>query len=458
MKIIILGAGQVGYNIARYLANEENDVTVVDQSAELLRKISDSLDVQPICGYASFPEVLDKAGASQADLLIAVTGSDEVNIVACEVANSLFKIETKVARIRSQNYLNPYWSELFSPYRLAIDVVISPEIEIAKAINQSIRIRGAYDVIPITGSLTKVVGVHCISPSAIINTPLRLLPTTLPHIDIAIGCITRGSKTFIATPDDQLMAGDDVYFLAHIDHIPAIMAAFGYHSLESRHCLIIGAGNIGLMLAHEIESHQSTMITKLIERRPQRAELAARQLKRGEVLCGDGLDLEVLNEANVSHTETIVCVTEDDKVNILSALLAKRQGVNRALVLLNNMEYAPLVTSLGVDAVISPKAITVSTILHHIRQGSIRSIRSLRDGFAEIIEADVQESSNVVGLSVQDIQIQGSILVMALTREDKAFILPRSQIIRSNDRLVILVKQDAIKKIEKLFLCRTSYL
>jgi trk system potassium uptake protein TrkA len=458
MKVIILGAGQVGFNIAKYLAVEENDVTIVDQSAELLRKIGDTLDVQPVVGFASHPDVLQQAGAADADLIIAVTGSDEVNIVACEVANSLFHVETKIARIRNQNYLDPYWSNLFTSGNLAIDHIISPEVEVAKAISRSIKVTGAFDVIPLCGNQVKVIGVRCMSNAPILNTPLRLLPGLFPKLELVIVCIVRGVDVFIPTGDHQMLPGDEVYFIVSQGQTSSAMEAFGFADTAGHRVIVMGGGNIGMTLVADIEQNQPDVITRIVEKNQARAEYVARHLKQTEVLCGDVLDAEVLSEANVQSAGTIVAVTDDDKVNILASLLAKRNGASQALILLNNMAYSSLVTSLGIDAVISPQAISVSTILQHVRQGRIRSAHSLRDGSVEIIEAEARETSHIIGLTVDDINIKGAIMVAALVREDEITVAPTRLSIRVSDRLILAVSKEAVKKVERLFAVRPSYL
>jgi trk system potassium uptake protein TrkA len=458
VKVLILGAGQVGYSIARYLAFDENDITVVDQDADVLKRISDKLDVQPVLGFASHPDILKQAGVEEADLIIAVTGSDEVNMIACEVAHSLFNVETKIARIRNQSYLKSAWSGLFHPQRLAIDVIISPETEVAKSLSRSTRIPGAFDVINLVQDRLKAIGVRCMASSTLINTPLRLLPTLLPNVDLAVICVNRKGAVFVPTQADILEAEDEVYLVTHSENIPEIMRAMGYHETEGRRIIIVGAGNIGKTLALEIEATQPDVKIKMIERNYERSELAARTLKNAEVLNGDALDYDVLTEANVQNCETVIAVTHDDKVNILASLLAKRSGAQRSLTLLNNMNYASLVTSLGVDAVINPRAITVSTILQHVRQGHLRSIHTLGDNYAEVIEAEARETNHIIGLSIEDITIKGTVMVAALVRGNDVHLMPERMIISVGDSLILVAKKEAIQKIERLFSIRPSYL
>ncbi len=458
MKVVIAGAGRVGFNLAKYLAVGANDVTIIDQSEELLRQISDSIDVQPIVGYASHPEVLERAGAQEADLFVAVTASDEVNIVACEVASSLFNVQRKIARIRNQSYLDPNWVSLFRPAHLAIDYIISPEVEVAKALSRSILVHGAFDVTSLLEEHVKMVGIRCSQLSQILNTPLRLIPGLFPKLHFVIACIYRDGELFIPLGDEQILLNDEVYFIADRDQIPQIMEAFNFQLHYGRRILIMGGGSIGLTLAIEIEKNLKNFSTKIIEKNPKRAEHVARHLKTTEVLCGDILDVNLLNEANVRDAETIISVTDDDKVNILASLLAKKEGGMRAMTLLNNMDYSSLVISMGVDAIISPHSITVSSILQYVRQGQLRSVHSIRNGDVEVIEAEAQESSNAIGLSIEDINIKGQVMVAGLKRGPQTHILPPKTTIRVGDRLILIVDKDSINKIERLFATRLSYL
>jgi len=457
MKVVILGAGQVGYSIARYLATEENDVTVVDQSAEVLRRISDKIDVQPVVGFASHPNVLQKAHAENADLLIAVTASDEVNMVACEVAHSLFGVKTKIARIRHQNYLSAENATHFRQ-NMSIDVTISPEVEVAKSLARSTKIAGAFDVIALAFDRIKVIGVRCHARSPILNTPLRLLSTQFLQLDIIIMCICRGERKFFPGRDDVLESDDEVYFMVRQGDVTAAMEAFGYFSEEKRKLIIVGGGNIGLGFAQELEAQRGDIKVKIIEKNTERSQEIARILKSTEVLNGDALDFDVLAEANVEEAETILALTDDDRVNILVSLLAKRQGAKRATSLLNKMTYAGLVTSLGVDAIISPRVITVSTILQHVCQGRIRVIYALAAGYAEVIEAEARETSYIIGLTVDDITVRDSIYVMAIIRSNEILLSPRRLIVSVGDTLILMVKRDFARKVEKLFSVRPSYL
>ena len=326
MKVIICGAGQVGYNIARYLALEDNEITVVDQSSELTQTISDSLDVKALVGFASHPNVLSQAGAESADMIIAVTQSDEVNMVACQVAHSLFNVTTKIARIRQQGYISPKWSNLYTRDHIPIDVVISPELEVARAISRRLQAPGAFDMISLVDDKVKLIGVRCDNNCPVVNTPLRQLTQLFPDLNVMVVGVARENDNRIPGPDDFMLPGDEVYFVVNSEHVERAMAAFGHEETEARRVVIFGGGNIGQFLAKEIEENYPTVNLKVIEQNKQRSENVARTLNHSVVLNGSVLDREILEEANVFNAETVVSVTNDDETNIMSSLLAKKNG------------------------------------------------------------------------------------------------------------------------------------
>lgn len=457
MKVIVCGAGQVGSNIARYLASEGNNVTVIDQSAELIQKISDTLDVQAMVGFASHPNVLEQAGAADADMIIAVTLADEVNMVACQVANSLFNVPTKIARVRHQSYLQPIWADLFSRDHLPIDVIISPEIEVARAVARRLQVPGAFDMIPLADGKVRVVGVVCTESCPIINTPLRQLTGLFPDLNIEVVAIVRNEKPIIPSGDDQMLAGDEVYFVADTNHVGRAMAAFGHEEPEARRVIIIGGGNIGLCLAEEIEEKHAQVSARIIEVDRKRAQHVAQRLSRTMVLHGDGLDPDILEEANVRASETVVAVTNNDEGNILASLLAKRYGCERAITLINKTTYQPLVHPLGIDAVVSPRSITVSSILQHVRRGRIKAVHSLREGFAEVIEAEALETSALVNQPLRDIRLPAGVIVGAIVRGSEVIIPRPSTVVKPNDRVIILAEVGQVKKVEKMFAVRLEF-
>jgi trk system potassium uptake protein TrkA len=457
MKVVICGAGQVGTSIAQHLASENNDVTVIDQDANLVQRISETLDVRSIQGLASQPNILEQAGAKDADMLIAVTFSDEVNMVACQVGHSLFNIPTKIARVRQQEYLKPIWGDLYSRDNMPIDVIISPEREVARAIGRQLQVPGAFDVVPMADGLIQVVGVRCGEDCPIINTPIRQLTQLFPDLNIVIVGIIRNDKGIVPKTDDQMLAGDQVYFICDATHLGRAMASFGHEDEEGRSVIIAGGGNIGLTLAEEIELEHAGVRAKVIEFDKERAKYVAQALDHTMVLNGDILDLEILEEANVSETETFVAVSNDDEVNIIGSLLAKRAGAKRTVALINKHSYAPLVTTLGIDAVINPRVITVSSILQHVRRGRIRGIYSVREDFGEVIEAEALETSPLVGKPLRDARLPPGVIVGAILRHETVIVPRGATVINAHDRVVLFATYEAVKKVEKLFAVRLDF-
>jgi trk system potassium uptake protein TrkA len=457
MKVVVCGAGQVGSAIARYLSREENDVTVIDANPQIIRQITETLDVQGIVGYASHPDVLERAGAADSDLLIAVTHADEVNMVACSIAHSVFEVPTKIARVRAQTYLDPRWVEYVHRSDVGIDAIISPEIEVARVVARRLEIPGAFDTIALADGRVTLIGVRCGADCPVTDTPLRQLTELFPDLHISVVAINRNDTKIVPSADDIMMAGDDVYFVADSRHLGRALAAFGHEEPEARRIIIVGGGNIGQFLGRLIEDENLASEVRMIEIDRNRAELAAQSLKRTIVLQGDALDPEILAEANVRATETVIAVSNDDEVNILASLLAKRYGAQRSVTLINKMTYGPLLGSLGIDAVVSPRAITVSTILQHVRRGRIRSVHTLADGFAEIIEADALETSKLIGVPLKEAHLPPGILVGSIIRGDE-IITPRGDsVIEVGDRVVIFAVADAVKHVEKLFSVRLEF-
>ena len=360
MKVIVCGAGQVGFNIAKHLAHQKNDVTVIDRSPELVRKIGEQLDVQAIQGYASDPDLLNNCNAENADMIIAVTHSDEVNMIACQVAHTLFNVPTKIARVRNQAYLRPTWRDLFGRDNLPIDVVISPEIEVATSLMRRLDAPGAFEIIPFADDKVRMIGVRLRDECPVINTPLRQLTELFPDLSITVLAIIRDRKMFVPTPDDHLEARDSIYFAIDEAHVHRSLAVFGYEEPEARRIIIIGGGNVGMFLANKLEESDQPHSVKLIERDAKRAEYIAEKLPGTVVIKGDGLEVEILEEANAAEADAIVAVANDDEVNILSSLLAKRMGAKRAVTLINNQIYGPLLGSLGIDVYVDPRETTVS--------------------------------------------------------------------------------------------------
>lgn len=457
MKVIVCGAGLVGTTIARQLAAEGNEVTMIDSSPERAQKAAESYDLRGIVGHASHPDVLEQAGAADTDMLIAVTFADEVNMVACEVAHALFNVPTKIARIRAQSYLKPEWSDLFNEKHISIDYIISPEIEVARAIHRRILTPGAFDMIPFAGDRLRLIGVRLSEECPVLNTPLRQLTELFPDLGVNVCGIIRNGHMIVPGADEHLEVNDEIYFIALAEHVQRGMRLFGHEEREARRIIISGGGNIGLFLAREIEATQPSVILKIIEASKERAEYIAGQIRNGVVLNGDALDMEILSEAKVGASEAIIALTNDDEVNILTSLLAKRAGCERALTLVNNPAYENLIGSLGVDVVVNPRSTTVSSILQHVRRGRIRGVYSLRDGAAEVMEAEAVETSALVGQPLRDLDLPSGMMIGAIIRDDEVMIARGDSEIEAGDRIILFVRKDTVKKVEKLFAVRLEF-
>jgi len=458
LNIIILGAGQVGSTVATELAREEsNEITVIDINQTILSDLQDRLDLRTICGNASYPNMLEAAGADDADMLIALTNSDEINMVACQVAHSLFDIPTKIARIRSQSYLDQEWQRLFSREHMPIDVIISPEIEVARAIARRLELPGAFDVIPLADGKVSLIGVHCTDECPVLDTPLRQLTDLFPDLHIAIVGISRGGEGIVPSGDTEMRVGDDIYFVAETGHIPRAMPAFGHEETEARRVIIVGGGNIGLYLAQIVEKEYPHVSMKLIELDKKRAEFVAQTLERTVVINGNALDTEILEEVNARTAETVVAVSNDDEVNILASMLAKRYGCRRAVTLINKNTYDPLIGTLGIETVVNPRAITVSRILEHVRRGRIRSVHTLAEGFGERIEAEALETSSLVGVPLRDAKLPDGVVLGALVRNDEIIIPRGDTVVKAGDLVILFAASEAVKKVEKLFAVKLEF-
>ncbi len=457
MKIIICGAGQVGFNIAKHLAGEGHDITVVERSAHLIDKLKASLDVQVTRGHASHPDVLEAAGIADADMLIAVTQTDEVNMVSCQVAHSLFNVPTKVARIRAQSYLDPAWQELFSRNNLPIDVIISPEIEVARAVIRRLEVPGAFDMVPFAGDRVRIVGIKLNEDCPVVDTPLRQLTELFPSLNTVIVGVIRNEKLFVPTGSDQLLVGDQIYVTCDTKHMDRTLTVFGHEEQEARRVLLIGGGNIGLFVAQQFKKQYPKVNLKIIEMDAARAEHVAEQLDNVIVLRGDALDIELLREANVMETETVVSLTNDDEVNILSGLLAKREGASKAISLVNSQTYASLVGSLGIDVTVDPRETTVSSILQHMRRGRIRGVQSLSNGRAEVVEGEALETSPLVGKPLRDMRLPAGITIGVIIRGEQ-IIMPRgATVIEPKDRVIIFALAHLVKKVQDFFSVRLEF-
>jgi trk system potassium uptake protein len=454
MRVIVCGAGQVGSTIARHLALEGIDVTVLDLSPDQARRVDESYDVQGMVGHASHPEDLERAGARDADMLIAVTRSDEVNMVACQIAYSLFNIPRRIARLRHRGYLEPIWRGLYANDQLPIDVIISPEIEVASGIERRLKTPGAFDTVPLAGGRLQLLGIHCNTVScSVIGTCLRDLPVQMPDPGIAVVSIIRGGQAFVPRGDDRIEQGDDVYVIAEAAQVDRIMRIFGHAEVVARRIVIVGGGNVGLNLADRLSRSPQGLSLKIVEHSRERAEFIARELGDAAiVLHGDALEKEVLDEAHVSTAETVIAVTNDDETNIFASVLAKRAGCARAITLVNKSAYEPMLPALGIDAVVSPNEITISTILRHVRHRSISGLYTLREDFGEVIEATAQPGSQLVSGSLREVGMPDGMLIGAIVRNGGVIIPTGETRVHPGDSVIAMVTYRALRKAEAMLI------
>ena len=450
MKVIICGAGQVGWQIARHLSGEQNDVTVVDNNPDLVRRATDTLDVQGIPGHASYPDVLDRAGARDADMIIAATHSDEVNMVTCQVAHSVFSIPRKIARLRAQSYLTAIYSDLYRRDHMPIDVVISPEREVAEAALQRLSAPAAFDTETFLDGQVQLLGLTIEEDCPVINTPLRQLTDLFSTLRSVVVGVRRDGTLFAPEARDQLFVGDACYVIVHRDDIRRTLEVFGKQVQKQERVVIVGAGNVGLMVARALETRAERVRVKVIERDRKCAEHAAETLERTIVLHGDGLDSALLAEANIDRADAVLCVTDDDKVNMLAAVRAKAEGCPMAIALINDPTLVPLLEPLGVDAYINPRATTVSSILRHIRHGRVRAVYSIGDAEAEVIEAEVLSTSPIAGQRIRDVDFPEGVLVGAVLQQGKV-IKPTGELrIEAGDIIVLFSMAGDVAEVERL--------
>jgi trk system potassium uptake protein TrkA len=390
-------------------------------------------------------------------MLIAATYNDEVNMVACRIAHSVFKVPTKIARVRHQSYLDPRWSSFLAREHLPIDVIISPEVEVAKSIINRLRVPGAFNIIPMADGRVQLVSVICRPDCPLINTPMRHLTPMFPDLTIEVVAIVRGDTKIIPTGSDEMRPGDEVYFLTTSAHLPRAMAAFGYDEPQTRSVLIVGAGNIGRGLAEGLLKEMKGLSIRMIEQDPDRARAASESLAGVTVLEGDALHRHVLADAGVSTTEAVVAVMNHDENNILAALLAKQAGCEKTIALVNGQGLMSLVAGLGIDTIVNPRAVTVSTILQHIRRGRIKAAHSLRDGFAEVLEVEALDTSAVVNTPISEIRKPKGMIFGLIVRENEIIVPRPSSIIRPDDRVIILAAHDQVKTVELMFAVRPEY-
>ena len=457
MKILILGAGQVGSSAADHLSREEaNEVTVVDMRAEVLRELQDRLDIRTVVGHAAHPEVLARAGARDADIVIALTDSDETNMVACQVAYTLFHTPTKIARIRSAEYMNE--KKLFAQDALPVDVRISPEQLVCNYIEQLILYPGTLQVLEFADGRVRLVGVRVDKDGLLVGQQISALRQHIPNTEGRIAAIYREGKALEAEGDTVIEEGDEVFFIAARKDIRVFLSEMRKLEDPVRRVVIAGGGNIGLRLAMALEQ---TNQVKIIERDPQRARVISELLNKAIVLVGDAANEELLLEENIDNVDVFCGLTNSEEANILSAMLAKRLGAHKVMALINRPSYAELVESGTIDIAISPQQVTIGSLLAHVRRGDVVKVHSLRRGAAEAIEAIAHGEagkSRVVGKAIEDIDLPKGASIAAIVRADQVIIAHHDTVIEADDHVILfMADRRKIEHIEKLFQVGVSF-
>ena len=458
MNIIICGAGRVGFTIAKILSEQGHSITVIDQSSEDIQKIDDILDVKAIVGKATYPSILEKANASEADMIIAVTRNDEIKMLICQIAFTIFNVAKKIARIRSQDYLNPKFTRVYNKENLPIDVIISPEIEIAKSLQRKLEAPGALDNVPFANNKIRLIEILINEDCPLIDIKLNDLTKKFPKLDANILGVIRNDKFIILKKNDVMLKNDKAYVIINSSQMKDTLDAFGHNEKISNKILIIGGGNIGFNLAKNLEESFDSARVKIIEKNKERAELIASELNNTIVINGDALDEEILLEANLDEVETVLALTNDDEDNLMVSVLVEKftkdkseLNNKRTMALINKPNYSLLQSSLKIDDFIDPRMNTVSSILKHIHKGTIANAYSILNGEYEIIEAEIIETSELINKELKNSNLPDDIRIGAILRGDEV-IIPRSNFIfKKEDIIVLLAKKDFLHIVENMF-------
>ncbi|WP_415285277.1 Trk system potassium transporter TrkA [Candidatus Pelagibacter sp. Uisw_130] len=458
MNIIICGAGRVGFTIAKILSEQGHSITVIDQSSEDIQKINDTLDVKSIVGKGTYPSILEKANATDADMIIAVTRNDEINMLICQIAFSIFNVQKKIARIRSQDYLNPKFTKVYNKENLPIDVIISPEIEIAKSLQRKLEAPGSLDNVPFANNKIRLLEILIDANCPIKDIKLNELTKKFPKLNSNIMGVIRDEKFVLLKKTDLMLKDDKAYVVTNASQMNETLTAFGHTEKISNKILIIGGGNIGFNLAKNLEESFDSARVKIIEKDKERAELIASQLNNTIVINGDALDEEVLLEANLEEVQTVLALTNDDEDNLMVSVLVEKFAKDndelsdkRTMALINKPNYSLLQTSLKIDDFIDPRMNTVSSILKHIHKGTIENAYSILNGEYEIIEAEIIETSELVNKELKNSNLPDEIRIGAILRGDEV-VIPRSNFVfKKQDIVVLLAKKEFLHVVENMF-------
>ena len=452
MNIIICGAGRVGYTIAKLLSEQDHSITVIDQSSDDIQKINEDLDVKSIVGKATFPTVLEKANAEEADMIIAVTRSDEINMLICQIAFSVFKISKKIARIRSQEYLDTKFSKVYSIENLPIDVIISPEVEIAKSIQRKLEAPGALDNVPFADNKIRLLEIDVDENCPLVGIKLEDITKKFSKLEANILGVIRNEKFIFLKKKDVMKKQDKAYVIINSSQMQLTLDAFGHNEKISSKFLIIGGGNIGFNLAKNLENTMDAARIKIVEKNKERAEHIANKLNNSLVINGNGLDEDVLKEANIEDAETVLALTNDDEDNLMvSVLVEKFSKDKRTMALINKPNYSLLQNSLKIDDLIDPRMNTVSSILKHVHKGTIETAYTILNGEFEVIEAEIIDSSELINKELKNSNLPDDIRIGAILRKDDIIIPTSKFVFEKKDIVVFLAKRDQLSLVERLF-------
>ena len=453
MKVIIVGAGEVGFNIASHLALENKDVLVIDKSSDAIRRVSESIDVQVIHGSGSHPSVLEAAGVKESEILLAVTNSDEINLVACLVANIISPATKKMARIRDANY--DEYHETFREYAPHIDTIINPEIEVVKTIERLMSVPGAVEVDDFADGRVKFIGIYLDASARLAGVKLSEISSEIGKPIPLIAAIIRDEELIIPGGNDKLMPGDLIYFISEKHTFLDALAIFDKQVEPPRRILIVGGGQIGFRLAAILENQP--VYTKIIEKDPSRCTRLADRLNKAVILCGEGSDKGLLTEENIKDMDVVITVTNDEETNILVSLLAKQMGVKKTITRISKFSYFPLMSTIGLEQVVSPRLSAVNSILQHIRRGKVLQAKSIKNEQAEVMEAVALETSDIVGKPIRKLSLPKGTLITGIIRKDDVIIPSGDSVIRPGDRIIIFARRQAIPKIEKILAVKLEY-
>ena len=457
MKIIICGAGLSGRAIAEKLSQIGNEVTIIDSSKRLIEKLGSKLDIRGIVGHGAHPDILGEAGAKDAEMLIAVTHSDEINMMACQVAHSLFEVPKRIARVRDKSYLNPSYQDLFTSSNLPVNIIISPEKEVAKSVFRRFELPGAFENVPFGDNNLRLLGVKILQDCPIKNTEIGALTDLFPDLNTVIVGLNREGNILTPKSNDKILENDLTYLICPSDLAERTLAIFGNQNEQARRIVLVGGGSIGKEVGKLIENNTDNISLRIIEVDASTAEELSDKFDRSFVILGSGMDKDILNEAEISNADILISLTNSDETNFISAAFAKSDGCERVIALLNNKDFQGLIRSVDIGDFLDPKAITVSSILRHVRRGHIRNIYTLSDGTAEIIEGEVSSSSDLVGPTIEELHLSKGLRIGGILRDQK-IIMPRGDTkIKEGDYVTIFAIPDKIHEVEQLFRVSASY-